>query len=382
MYLRANATQTNVAIIGAGPAGLASAIASARRGLEVHVIDAMRPPIDKACGEGLMPDSLQALAAIGIDLNKDLSRFETHPLHGIRFLSERATTEAAFPRDPGRGIRRTILHQLLLDRATSLGVRFHWENSVQSITPLVEGTLVHTNRQTLHTRYLIGADGPRSRVAAWAGLTREVIHSRRIGLRQHYTIAPDGPWTSFVEVYWGPHGQAYVTPVSQTQVCVAFIADEKILSPDHALAHLPALRARLAKGHPSDSPRGSITFGRTLHRVATSNIALVGDASGSVDAVTGEGLALTFRQAAALASALRTDNLAAYQQAHRRIQRLPTIMSKALLLMDRHPSLCDKTIGLFERHPSLFRHLLQIHIGDSPLRLAERHYPLEPTYSR
>jgi menaquinone-9 beta-reductase len=379
MHLRANAAQTNVAIIGAGPAGLACAIASARRGLQVDVVDAMRPPIDKACGEGLMPDSLQALATIGIDLNKDLSRFETHPLHGIRFLSEKATTEAAFPRDPGRGIRRTILHQLLLDRATDLGVRFHWENSVQGITQQPEGTLVHTNRQTLHSRYLVGADGPRSRVATWAGLTRDVVHSRRIGLRQHYTIAP---WTSFVEVYWGPHGQAYVTPVSSTQVCIAFIASHKIPSPDHALTHLPSLRRRIATAHPSDSPRGSITLGRTLHRVATSNIALVGDASGSVDAVTGEGLALTFRQAAALASALHANDLAAYQQAHRRIQRLPTIMSRALLLMDRHPSLRDRTIALFERHPSLFRHLLQIHIGDSPLRHTQPRPSLEPNYTR
>ena len=79
MHLRANATQTDVVIVGAGPAGLACAIAAARHGLQVDVIDAMRPPIDKACGEGLMPDSLEALAAIGIDLEKDLSRFETHP---------------------------------------------------------------------------------------------------------------------------------------------------------------------------------------------------------------------------------------------------------------------------------------------------------------
>jgi flavin-dependent dehydrogenase len=379
MNLSTTESRTQVAIIGAGPAGLATAIASARLGLEVDVIEAIRPPIDKACGEGLMPDSLQALATIGIDLDKDLSRFETHPIHGIRFLSEKATTEAAFPRDPGRGIRRTILHQLLFDRATDLGVRFHWENSVQGITQQTEGTLVHTNRQTLYTRYLVGADGPCSRVATWAGLMRDVVHSRRIGLRQHYTIAP---WTAFVEVYWGPHGQAYVTPVSSTQVCIAFIADRKILSPEHALAHLPALRERLTNAHPSDSPRGSITLGRTLHRVATSNIALVGDASGSVDAVTGEGLALTFRQAVALASALHNNNLAAYQQAHRRIQRLPTVMSRALLLMDRHPSLRDKTIGLFERHPSLFRHLLQIHIGDSLIRRTEPCHLLQPNHTR
>src|SRR5258705_171270 len=55
----------DVLIVGAGPAGLASAIAAARHGLRVQVIDAMKPPIDKACGEGLMPDSLEALAANG-----------------------------------------------------------------------------------------------------------------------------------------------------------------------------------------------------------------------------------------------------------------------------------------------------------------------------
>src|ERR1700678_72930 len=101
MHLHAFKTQTDVFIAGAGPAGLACAIASALQGLTVHVADAMRPPIDKACGEGLMPDALQALAAIGIDSDQDLFRFETHPLHGIRFLTEKSTAHAAFPRNPG-----------------------------------------------------------------------------------------------------------------------------------------------------------------------------------------------------------------------------------------------------------------------------------------
>src|SRR6266576_188957 len=143
----------DVLVVGGGPAGLASAIAAARQGLHVEVIDAMKPPIDKACGEGLMPDSLEALAAIGFtNLDQTLSETENHRLRGIRFIGDQTstnplTTEAAFPQNPGRGIRRTVLHQILLDRAASLGVRFHWENSVQRIAPTAGATLVHSNRQ-------------------------------------------------------------------------------------------------------------------------------------------------------------------------------------------------------------------------------------------
>jgi len=369
--MNAGSPSCDVLIVGGGPAGLAAAIAAARQGLHVEVIDAMKPPIDKACGEGLMPDSLEALAAIGVtNLDQILRETENHRLRGIRFIGDQTspdplTTEAAFPQAPGRGIRRTVLHQILLDRAASLGVRFHWENSVQSIAPTSDGTLVHSNRQTLRARYLIGADGPGSRVATWAGLTEASIQSRRIGLRQHYTIAP---WTDFVEVYWSNFGQAYVTPNSSDEVCVAFIANKKFSSSAEALSHFPALQSQLATSQPNGPARGSISLGRKLHRVTKGNIALIGDASGSVDAVTGEGMALCFRQAAALSDALCANDLALYQQAHRRIQRLPTLMSRSLLLMDRSPLLRDTVLRTFERTPWLFERLLQMHIGQSPLQ--------------
>jgi menaquinone-9 beta-reductase len=365
--------QSDVLIVGAGPAGLACAIAAARQGLHVEVLDAMTPPIDKACGEGLMPDSLEALAALGFtNLDQILRETPNHLLRGIRFIADPAspnhtapTAEAAFRKAPGRGIRRTVLHQILLDRASSLGVRFHWQNSVQCITPTPQGTLVLSNRQTLRTRYLIGADGPASRVATWAGLSHDAIQSRRIGLRQHYTITP---WTDFVEVYWSNIGQAYVSPNSSHEVCVAFIANKKFASPNHALSHFPTLQHHLAAAQPNGPARGSITLGRKLRRVTTGNVALIGDASGSVDAVTGEGMALCFRQAAALADALRANDLASYQNAHRRIQRLPTLMSCSLLLLDRSSALRNTVLRTFERNPWLFERLLQIHIGQSPLQ--------------
>lgn len=322
----------------------------------------MLPPIDKACGEGLMPDAMRALAGLGVNLNRDLREIENHLLGGIRFLNERpaVSAEASFPTSPGRGIRRTVLHQLLLDRALALGVHFHWENSVQSIEATSTGHLLRTNRKTLRARYLIGADGHQSRIAAWAGLSEATTYSRRVGLRQHYAIAP---WTNFVEVYWSDHGQAYVTPTAPNEVCVAFLSNKKIPTAEQALTNYPTLQRELASATPSTVPRGSITLGRNLRRVTASNIALIGDASGSVDSITGSGIGLSFRHAAALADALHNDDLSLYQQAHRRIQFPNSLMSRGLLLISRSPRLRAQFLNSFERHPILFERLLQVHIG-------------------
>jgi menaquinone-9 beta-reductase len=364
-------SQTDVFVVGAGPAGLACAIAAARQGLQVKVIDAAEPPINKACGEGLLPGSLDSLATLGIDLKRDLPQTESAPLAGVRFIGDSTSSrrhpivQCNFPAGPGRGIRRTVLHQVLLDRAASLGVCFHWQSALRNIAIDSSLTTIHTRSQTFSTRYLVGADGHQSRVAACAGLTASTIHSRRIGLRQHYAVAP---WTDFVEVYWSNLGQAYVTPTSSNEICVAFVANKKFAGPEEALAHFPTLRHHLAASQPNGAPRGSITLGRKLRRVTTGNIALVGDASGSVDAVTGEGMALCFRQAAALSVALHAHDLALYQQAHRRILRFPGFMSRSLLLMDRSPLIRDMALQVFQRHSWLFESLLRMHIGQSALQ--------------
>ena len=361
-------TESDVFIAGAGPAGLACAIAAAMQGLQVTIADGMKPPIDKACGEGLLPDALATLSELGITLDAT-DPTESSVFRGIRFIGDPSptghptTTEAAFPVAPGRGMRRTLLHQRLLDRAIDLGVQFHWQTVVRTI----DGNRVQTNHETFRSRWIVGADGPQSRIRVCAGLERASTTSRRIGLRQHFAIPP---WTDFVEVYWTNRAQAYVTPISSSEICVAFVATEKFSSIQHALNLFPALKLRLTSAPPTGTPLGSITLTRRLHRVTSGNIALIGDASGSVDAVTGEGLALCFRQALALAKALKTDNLAAYERAHRKIHRLPRLMSRTMLLMDTYPTLRTRTLRTFERKPALFSHLLQVHIGHTPVRLA------------
>jgi flavin-dependent dehydrogenase len=99
---------------------------------------------------------------------------------------------------------------------------------------------------------------------------------------------------------------------------------------------------------------------------------LVGDASGSVDAITGDGLNLGFRQALVLAAAMQTGDLDAYQQAHRRLARRPTLMGRLLLLLDAQPRLRHRAMRALAAHPDLFARLLAVHVGaTSPRHLAE-----------
>lgn len=65
--------QTDIFVVGGGPAGLAAAIAARLKGFDVVVADAAEPPIDKACGEGLMPDSLDALLRLGVAIDPEQS---------------------------------------------------------------------------------------------------------------------------------------------------------------------------------------------------------------------------------------------------------------------------------------------------------------------
>jgi menaquinone-9 beta-reductase len=359
-------TVTDIFIAGGGPAGLACAIALARKGHSVLVADGMKPPIDKACGEGLMPDTLAALHHLGIDLPASLSEDAAAHIRGIRFIDTANATSAhaSFPREAGegRGIKRKTLHQLLLDRAVELGVTFSWETVVRGFTGQgSDHTTVETNRGSFQARYVVGADGHQSRIRSAAGLDRATITARRVGLRQHFAVAP---WTDLVEVYWSGHGQAYVTPVSNQEICVAFVATSKFSGGvAEALTHFPQLAGRLAGAVPSDAPRGAITYSRKLHRVTRGNVALLGDASGSVDAVTGEGLSLAFRQALSLADAIHAGDLASYQRSHLRMRRMPHLMANTMLLLDRSPLLRSRSIALLSRIPRLFATLLDVHIG-------------------
>jgi flavin-dependent dehydrogenase len=336
--------ETDVFVIGGGPAGIAAAIAARRRGMDVIVADGNRPPLDKACGEGLMPDSRHSAERIGIHIPCALG-FE---FRGIRFQGEGRHVQADFPEGRGLGVRRTVLHQLLIETAIEAGVDLRWG------TPIL-------STDSMRARWIIGADGAASRVRRDAGLDTAYSNTRRFAYRKHFAIVP---WTDSMEIYWGPGCQIYVTPVREREICVALISREQGLRIDEAVARsFPALRERLAGAPPSSTERGAMTITRRLKRVACGNIALIGDASGSVDAITGEGICLSFKQAALLADAMANGDLSAYDRAHPRLALKPHVMAKAMLMLDRGRMIRRLGLGAMSRQPWIFRKLLAVHVA-------------------
>jgi len=353
---------TDVFVIGGGPAGLAAAIAARQQGFGVVVADSGLGPIDKPCGEGLMPHGLSALEKLGILLPEE----DSYAFRGVRFLSEGQSVDAPFPNGASAmGVRRTVLHQLMMSRATSLGIDFLWQTPVTGISE--DG--VHVGNRKLRARWIIGADGGSSQVRRWARLDTLRRRSCRYAFRQHFRVAP---WTNRMELHWGRHGEIYVTPVSKHEVCVASISRDPKLRLTEALQFFPELQARLGGAEVSSAERGAMTATSKLNRVSHGNVVLIGDASGTVDAITGEGLCLAFNQALVLADCLRTEDLARYEREHRSLARRPQLTAQLMLTLDGRPRLQRRALRAFQKHPHIFRRLLELHIGAlSPLHLAK-----------
>lgn len=347
-----------VLVAGGGPAGLATAIAAQLAGLRATVLDRRRPPLDKPCGEGLMPDGLAQLRALGVQLAPDAFQ----PFRGIRYLDGGTVAEGRFPEGyPGAGIRRTRLHATLAARAAEVGVELRWQTRVEG---LLDGGL-RTTGGDLHADFVVGADGLRSQVRRGCGLEARPRGEDRFGVRRHFA-AP--PWTDCVEVYWADGCEAYVTPVAAGEVGVALLWSGRKARFDELMELFPALRERLRGAAAISRDLGTGPLRQRVRSVVRGRVALVGDASGYVDAITGEGLSLAFGQAGVLAEAMRRGDLDFYRRRHPLLGRWANALTDLLLWVEARPALRRRMIRALARDPALFSRILAVHGGMQPVR--------------
>ena len=342
----------DVCVAGGGPAGLATALHCARRGLSTVVLEPRRGPVDKACGEGLMPAAALALGELVAP-----GALSGVPLHGIRYLdADGAGVEAPFRNGAGLGVRRTTLHAALAAAVEAAGIPV-----LPTRVTAVEQSDDHVRAGGVTARYLVAADGLHSPLRRALGLDRPDARSPRYGLRQHFDVEP---WTDLVEVHWSARAEAYVTPVGPAQVGVALLSSDRQPWAAH-LQQFPRLLDRL--GVPAASRvRGAGPLRQRAAARRAGRVLLVGDAAGYVDALTGEGLAVAAASARVLADCLAEDRPQDYEAAWRRESRRSRFLTETLLWAAGRPALRRAVVPSARRFPAVFGAIVNLLAGDGP----------------
>jgi len=330
-----HAADADVVVVGGGPVGLAAAVHARAAGLDVVVADRRHGTVDKACGEGLLPGALAAVRRLGADP-------AGHPITGISYRRPGRHADHLFAVGPGRGVRRTVLHAALRARAEDAGAAFV-HASVRGLRQDADGVDVELGAGGIRARWLLGCDGLHSTVRRLSGLERPANRgasrrAARYGLRRHYQVSP---WNDLVEVHWGERAEAYVTPVASDVVGVAVLGPrqggaEREPFEDALAAAFPELAEPLRCAEPLGPVLGAGPLRQTTRRRTAGRVRLVGDASGYVDTLTGEGIRVGLAQAAAAVHHL--DDPAAYERAWRDATRSYRLLTTGLLACAAGPA--------------------------------------------
>ena len=313
-----------VVVVGAGPAGAALALELARDGVDVLVLDSQRFPRFKPCGEFMSPQCVPLLERLGAA--GALRGAGAQEVRGMQLASYGRSARGRFvdigraraPAEYGWALRREVFDATLLDQARGAGARVLEGWRVRTLLRAPSGRILGVEARDAQGRsrcvranWTVGADGLQSRVAAELGVQRETPQLRRIALTTRYRgVAHDG----FAQAHFFDEGYFALAPVDAGLVSVNLVlwksAFERTGLPrdeafEHWLARTPAVREQLAGGERVDPLRGIGPLARSTTRQTFDGAALVGDACGYVDPVTGEGTYFALQGAALLAPTLR-----------------------------------------------------------------------------
>jgi flavin-dependent dehydrogenase len=381
----------DVVVVGAGPAGSATAVLLAERGWSVALLDKAAFPRPKVCGEYLSPETARVLDRLGV--LKDVDAAGAQPLSGMRIIAPDGTRlEGSYPthgrwrgyRDHALAIERERLDQVLLDRAKSMPIDVRERHRVT-------GLVVDRRRVTgvraedadgrpfeLASRLVVGADGRASVVARALGLLRP-HRLRRMALVQD--VEGLEGFGGRGEIYVDPPDYSILNPVAPGRVNLSLVVpldDARAFRgrlPDFLWARLAQLRhlaPRLAAARPVGRLQAMGPLAYRVREPRHDGVALVGDASGFYDPFTGEGLHTALRSAELLAEvahaglghgAVSRDVLAGYVSARRDAFAAKQRLTRALQLVIRRRRLANAMARWLARRPDALDLLMGV-IGD------------------
>ena len=364
-----NAPDCDVLVVGAGPAGSAAAAALATAGRRVVLIEAAAHPRPKACAEYASPRIAEELRRL--DLPDDRWMPDALPLRGMRVIRGADAVDIAYEDGSGSrhawGLERTrfdaALAALVGDRGARLEERTRFTGAVR------QGAGWHVSLSgpggagEVRARWLVGADGARSRVARQLGVERSVRAPRRVGLVAHYegVIGLD----NHGEMHVGRSHYVGLAPLPGGRLNVGMAlpagprggAETRFAS---AIEDLPEVARRLSGSRRLSPIRGASPIGHRVSRVAGPGWMLIGDAAGFIDPFTGEGIFRALRSARCLAEALAAGDAGAeerYRAARRGAFAAKDALTWTVQGMLAAPPILGYALRRLSQRPDLARRL-------------------------
>ena len=382
----------DVAILGGGPAGSHLALRLARMGRRVALIEARTFPRAKPCGEFMSPECLNLLDELGLRqavIDAGACSVSKMELHGFgrkargRYMSGALRPGAHIH---GLALRREILDEISLRTAAAMPeVRLFEGRRATGILRDSDGCVAGVarvseqgEREEIRADFTVGADGLRSLVAREMGVYRSVASLQKLAFVYRFAgVEPQ----DHAEVHFVDRGYLIAAPVDGGLLTLNLIVEKAVWDGScDKLAFLrrkareaPALAAKLEHAGLVGPVSAIGPLASTTAAQVFDGAALVGDACGFVDPLTGEGLYFAMRGAALLAPVLdralaagRRDaaSLRSYARARRREFGARFLLARGLQRGLRSPAMTRFVLSLLAARPRLMDLLLTV-TGDS-----------------
>ena len=358
--------QYDVAVVGAGPAGSAAALAARRAGASVVLLDRAAFPRDKPCGDGIAPHALDVLAALGVP---DAAAGYA-PVPRLRLVSPAGAVVARRLARPAYTIPRRVFDHRLVAAAVSSGAVLR-RHTVRRVT-------VEPDRVTLDgavaARTVVGADGAGSVIRRALGQAGNPDGHLALAIRGYGPAAPGEPEQRIVTAAAQWPAYAWTFPIGDGRANVGYgeILRGRPLTRAHLLDRLAALLPDLDPAAVTDLRAHLLPLSTHRPAVGQGRLLLAGDALSLINPFTGEGIfyaVLSGALAGAAAARAVRDGAAAARYAAAFKRRLGRHLrhSGAAAALGQRRWIVDGAVRAARDRQRVFDVMVELGLGDGRL---------------